>query len=38
MILPPGGFFALGFLLLFFNWFTQRRKRQKEAATGEIQN
>ncbi len=26
MILPPGGFLALGFLLMFFNWFTQRRK------------
>lgn len=31
MILPPGGFFALGFLLLFFNWFTQRKKKRKEA-------
>ena len=26
MILPPGGFLALGFLLLFFNWFVQKRK------------
>lgn len=26
MILPPGGFFALGFLLLFFNWFQEWRK------------
>lgn len=26
MILPPGGFFTLGFLLLFFNWLQQRRK------------
>jgi electron transport complex protein RnfE len=26
MILPPGGFFALGFLLLFFNWYTARKK------------
>lgn len=25
MILPPGGFFTLGFLLLFFNWRKQRR-------------
>lgn len=25
MILPPGGFLALGFLLLFFNWFVQRK-------------
>jgi len=26
MILPPGGFFVLGFLLLFFNWIGQKRK------------
>jgi electron transport complex protein RnfE len=25
MILPPGGFFALGFLLLGFNWYVSRR-------------
>ena len=25
MILPPGGFFTLGFLLLFFNWLKERR-------------
>ena len=25
MILPPGGFFTLGFLLLGFNWWKQRR-------------
>jgi Na+-translocating ferredoxin:NAD+ oxidoreductase subunit E len=25
MVLPPGGFFALGFLLLFFNWLKRRR-------------
>ncbi len=36
MILPPGGFFALGFLLLFFNWFIQRRKKQNETKTQEI--
>lgn len=29
MILPPGGFFALGFLLLFFNWFTNWRKQRQ---------
>ena len=29
MILPPGGFFTLGFLLLYFNWYTERRKRRK---------
>lgn len=28
MILPPGGFLALGFLLLFFNWLTERRKEK----------
>lgn len=27
MILPPGGFITLGLLLLFFNWFTQRRRQ-----------
>lgn len=27
MILPPGGFFMLGFLLLGFNWYKQRKKR-----------
>lgn len=27
MILPPGGFFTLGFLLLFFNWYSERRKK-----------
>lgn len=26
MILPPGGFFVLGFLLLFFNWIAYRKK------------
>jgi electron transport complex protein RnfE len=25
MVLPPGGFFTLGFLLLFFNWRKQRK-------------
>jgi electron transport complex protein RnfE len=30
MILPPGGFFALGFLLLFFNWLSQKRKNRIE--------
>ena len=28
MILPPGGFLVLGFLLLFFNWFGQWKKRR----------
>ena len=28
MILPPGGFFMLGFLLLGFNWFAQKRKER----------
>jgi electron transport complex protein RnfE len=26
MILPPGGFFMLGFLLLGFNWYAQKKK------------
>ena len=25
MILPPGGFLTLGLILLFFNWFTQKK-------------
>jgi electron transport complex protein RnfE len=25
MILPPGGFFTLGFMLLFFNWLQKRK-------------
>ena len=29
MILPPGGFFSLGFLLLFFNWYRQKRKVER---------
>jgi electron transport complex protein RnfE len=28
MILPPGGFFMLGFLLLGFNWFAQKKKER----------
>jgi electron transport complex protein RnfE len=27
MILPPGGFFMLGFLLLVFNWYRKRKSR-----------
>ncbi len=26
MILPPGGFLTLGLILLFFNWFTARKR------------
>ncbi len=26
MILPPGGFITLGFLLLIFNWYSQKKK------------
>lgn len=29
MILPPGGFFTLGFILLVFGWRTGRREEQK---------
>ncbi len=28
MILPPGGFFMLGFLLLGFNWYSQKKKER----------
>lgn len=27
MILPPGGFITLGLMLLFFNWFEERKKK-----------
>jgi electron transport complex protein RnfE len=30
MILPPGGFFMLGFLLLAFNWLSMRKKKNKK--------
>jgi len=29
MILPPGGFFMLGFLLLGFNWYSKKKKEKK---------
>jgi len=29
MILPPGGFFTLGFLLLFFNWLKSRKEEKQ---------
>jgi electron transport complex protein RnfE len=32
MLLPPGGFLSLGFLLLFFNWLKQTRDRRRAAA------
>ncbi len=37
MVLPPGGFLMLGFILLFFNWLQQRKLRQRTArpAVGE---
>ncbi len=39
MILPPGGFFMLGFLLLGFNWYAQKKKeRQPAKATTEPTN
>ncbi|MEN8248921.1 MAG: electron transport complex subunit RsxE [Bacteroidota bacterium] len=31
MILPPGGFFMLGFLLLGFNWYQKRKIKAKAA-------
>ena len=30
MVLPPGGFFALGFWLLGLNWWSQRRTRKAQ--------
>jgi len=35
MILPPGGFFALGFLLLFFNWYIAKKKERAARANQE---
>jgi electron transport complex protein RnfE len=32
MILPPGGFFMLGFLLLGFNWYKQKNKNHALAS------
>jgi electron transport complex protein RnfE len=34
MILPPGGFLTLGFLLLALNWHQQRRARQASSEPG----
>lgn len=31
MVLPPGGFFTLGFMLLVFNWVQQRKKQTATA-------
>ena len=36
MILPPGGFFSLGFLLLYFNWYAERRKKRKQKSNKPI--
>ncbi|MCB0832824.1 MAG: electron transport complex subunit E [Bacteroidetes bacterium] len=33
MILPPGGFFVLGFLLLFFNWLKKNRDERLKKQT-----
>lgn len=32
MILPPGGFFVLGLLILFFNWLRKKMQQRKTAA------
>jgi len=32
MVLPPGGFLTLGFLLLGLSWWQRRRRRRKGAA------
>jgi electron transport complex protein RnfE len=32
MVLPPGGFLMLGFILLFFNWLQQRRLARPRTA------
>jgi electron transport complex protein RnfE len=38
MILPPGGFFTLGFLLLGINWYQKRRKDAAAARAAEAQH
>ena len=35
MILPPGGFLMLGFILLFFNWLQQPRAVRSAPKAGE---
>ena len=32
MILPPGGFFVLGLLILFFNWLRKKLQQRKTTA------
>ncbi len=32
MILPPGGFLTLGFLLLLFSWYAQRKKEKSSTS------
>lgn len=34
MVLPPGGFFTLGALLMLFGWMAERRERRLRQATG----
>jgi Na+-translocating ferredoxin:NAD+ oxidoreductase subunit E len=34
MVLPPGGFFTIGILLLFMSWVEQRRQRARERDAG----
>ncbi len=38
MILPPGGFFALGFLLLAFNWYANRKKEKSDSLNLDIKS
>jgi len=34
MILPPGGFFTIGFILLVLGWYSQRKAARAEALVG----
>lgn len=36
MLLPGGGFFTLGILLILFNWIQQRQKKNQQKNTGKI--
>lgn len=36
MVLPPGGFFSLGFLLLLFNWFKNKKIDKKQSVESKL--
>ncbi len=36
MILPPGGFFMLGAILLFFGWWKEMKAKRRDSVTGRV--